>query len=158
MMSELYQNIYLINKESSKIRFFSKVTITESCWIWNGSLDQKGYGVVKIGIGPNGKMIRAHRLSILIRDEKLEKLLLCHHCDNKICVNPNHLFYGTNKDNMRDKVLKDRAAMKLTRKEVLEIRELYKSGKYTHKRLGELFGVTKTNIGYIVRNIIWNHF
>lgn len=80
------------------------------CWLWIGAMDGKGYGSFSL----NRRSIPAHQVSwLLFRGEK--NGLVCHHCDTPICVNPDHLFLGTNTDNMRDMVRKGR--MKSTKGE-----------------------------------------
>ena len=93
---------------SDKLRFFAKVSITPTdngCLEWLGSLDRGGYGHFKLGVRPT----RAHRIAYLIANSIDPGLFfVCHSCDNPKCVNPEHLFLGTNKDNMRDKEKKGR--------------------------------------------------
>ena len=79
--------------------------LNSGCWIWQGYLDKDGYGKLQI----NNKRDRAHRWSYKIFKKDVSKdILICHHCDNPSCVNPNHLFSGTQKDNMQDAVKKNR--------------------------------------------------
>jgi len=88
-------------------RFEDKIErITESgCWVWMAYVDKDGYGIFRF----NGKMQRAHRVSYALHiKQPPEDLLVCHSCDNPSCVNPNHLFLGTDQDNVVDRDKKGR--------------------------------------------------
>ena len=107
----------------------------------------------------------SHRVSWTIHNGKIpDGLCILHHCDNRSCVNPAHLFSGTPQDNVRDIMKKgrnhfgERSGMsKLSCKKVIRIRELYSSGEYTQEEIGNMFGVHRTNICQIVNRDTWKH-
>lgn len=89
-----------------KKRFLNKISINEDtgCWIWNGPIIQ-GYGGFWCKINGEGKSYPAHRIGyILFKDEVPDDKMVLHknECNNKLCVNPEHLYIGTHKDNMKD--------------------------------------------------------
>lgn len=92
------------NFPSPEERFWSHVQKTESCWRWTGTR-VKGYGVIYA----NGKLVRAHRFSYTLNAGAVpEKLWILHHCDNPLCVRPDHLYAGTHAQNVQDAIARDR--------------------------------------------------
>ena len=149
-------------------KFWNNVNKTSNCWLWTGYINEKGYGRLRYG----GKLVYAHRLSYLLHNQQLPSdLCVLHKCDNPPCVNPDHLFLGTKKQNNEDMASKGRQFFqrcpeetqgekhrnsRLTNSDVLEIRRMSLEG-VKNVRLSEKFGVTKTMIGYIVSRKNWIH-
>ena len=140
-------------------RFESKFSkLPNGCWQWNGAKKPNGYGNFML----KNKVlhITAHRASWLIyRGEIPEGMYVCHRCDNPACVNPDHLFIGTPKDNQDDMHHKGRTVgprlggalhygHKLKNSQVLEVRNLRESGKQL-KEIAALFNVSLATVSYI---------
>ena len=130
----------------------------DGCWIWMvGRYPPKPctyYGKFYYW----GRYRAAHRFAWEMTNGPIpESALVCHHCDNPPCVNPAHLFVGTDADNSRDAAQKGRRPCKLTTKDVRCIRERYAQGGITYGALGELYGVSASSIGAIVRRHAWRH-
>lgn len=143
--------------KSLSVRFDEKVIKTKGCWEWVGATISKGYGMI-------GREL-AHRVSYqLFVGEIPSGLFVLHRCDNRSCVNPKHLFLGTNTDNMQDMLTKNRgnkakgAAVcnaKLTEALVKEIRE--RSQLVQHKDIAKEYGVTASTIGRVRSRKTWKH-
>jgi len=143
-------------------RFESKIMpIPQTgCWEWIGTI-VNGYGQFRL----KNKGVRAHRVSYCAYVSEFNKnQLILHKCDNKTCVNPDHLFLGTHEDNMKDMVIKNRQAKgtnngrsKLKDNQVIEIRTLYSTREYSQRHLARKYKVTHRNIWQIINKITWNH-
>lgn len=148
---------------TAKERFNNKyMPIPEcGCWIWMG-VNNGVYGKLKI----KGKAIGAHRASWMLHYGPIpNKLWVLHKCDTPLCVNPDHLFLGTHKDNMKDAVIKKRfpsrtgesnPASKLTEKEVIEIKALLKAGVNQYV-IADMYGIWQSNVHKINAGEIWGH-
>jgi len=143
--------------ESNK--FFDKIIFTDYCWLWSGATNDKGYGFLNV----DGRCVKAHRFSWEIFKGPIpDGLNVLHKCDVRNCVNTNHLFLGTQQDNMKDMVKKNRqrkgenvVGSKLTKYKVIQIRKQYVRGKITFRKLAIKYDVSPAQIYNVVRNISW---
>lgn len=156
--------------EDVKKRFWDKVDKhgDDECWEWQAST-KAGYGRIKI----KGHHILAHRISwTIFFGEISDGMFVCHHCDNRLCVNPNHLFLGTQSDNMKDaydkgrclipkntpgqfKSGEDHSRSKLTQAEVDEIRRLRSDEGLTLRVIANMFNVDHSLVWQITKNKAW---
>lgn len=161
------QLTFFMNLKEKFYKYLPDILDKNKCWEWQGSINhlRGGYG----SISHNKKHLKAHRVSYELYYEKpLGSLHCLHKCDNPSCVNPLHLFAGTNHDNVMDKVNKGRChngyqkgehngASKLKDADVIQIRELYNNQNYTTIKLGKMYGVHRSTISYIVNNKTYTH-
>jgi hypothetical protein len=155
-------------------RFWSRVKKTKSCWEWIGKSttgrNHTGYGVIVVA----AKQIKTHIFSWVLhngdlspytgRSTKYKNQLVLHKCDNPKCVRPKHLFLGTQRDNVLDKIKKNRhidysgdksTTAKLSWDDVRTIRKTFNTKTITKKQLGVMYKVTPENIGRIIRAETW---
>lgn len=145
--------------QSEIARFWSKVDKTPGhgpwgdCWIWIGGTVIKGRGYFSLG----RKLQPATRVVWLIeRKEYLGSLYALHKCDNKMCVNPSHLFSGNQLDNMKDMASKGRNSVyKLKDEDIYGIRKL--KGKLSQSEIAEIFGVSQGQVCRIINHNRWSH-
>lgn len=127
------------------------------CWLWQHAKAGKGYGRIK----RDGRMQYAHRVSYEIAVGEIpEGSLVCHKCDNPACINPAHLFLGSNDENMEDMVKKGRqargesaSAAALNEEQVLSIR----ASGLGKRQLARVFGVSESAVRHIRKRRTWRH-
>jgi hypothetical protein len=142
-------------------RFMAKVVKGDECWEWKASLDSSGYGWFFV----RGKMMRAHRIAWTIANGEIpDGLQVLHHCDNRRCVNPAHLFLGNNDDNIRDRMSKGRLSgakgerngrAKLTEADVATIR-LWLAMGHSQTAIASAYGVRQQTISWLASGKHWN--
>ena len=143
-----------VDKENS-LTFYNGT----KCWEWTAKIDKDGYGSIR----NNNKWLRAHRVSYYFANGEYPiGELVCHHCDNRKCVNPDHLFKGTHLQNTADMIKKGRVSQgqsrynsKVSENVVLQILDLYYNSHLFQKDIGKIFSITRENVGYIVRGNTW---
>ena len=146
-------------------RFWQKVHKTETCWLWTGARSH-GYGETWNGRRP----IAASRFVWEVMHGPIanSRQCVCHHCDNPLCVRPDHLFLASQRENLSDMRRKGRGALpppqigttnlkaKFTEDDIRDIRRLYAEGD-SLRRLGRRYGVWYTTISVIVNRKAWAH-
>jgi hypothetical protein len=153
-------------------RFWAKVDKTAglgpegTCWEWRCTLDRHGYGRMAICTKGHPRNLAAQRLSVFLFTSEWPTLFVLHRCDNPPCVRPDHLFLGTQKDNVRDMHTKkrdnhprgeDSGASKLRSQEVKTIRLRYAQGGTTYDKLAAEYNVNFRAIRDVVRRFTWTH-
>jgi hypothetical protein len=135
--------------------------MNSGCWLWTGGLYSNGYGMTTLG---GWKVTQAHRASYTAFKGPIpDGMFVCHTCDVKACVNPDHLFLGEPADNSADMVSKGRSAKgsahgsaKLTEDKVSEIRSLLSSGA-KHREISQKYGIAVSNVSFIATRKAWRH-
>jgi hypothetical protein len=150
----------LISIEQKLLRY----AVSENgCWNWVATKDRDGYGLLT---HHRGKQIRAHRASYEFHVAKIPVgLLVCHSCDNPSCINPNHLFVGTSKENTRDMLDKNRRPVlrgerhpnaKLTNVQVTQIKQLRSENRLL-KDIANQFNISFQTVSSITKGTTWNN-
>lgn len=159
-------------KRDANQRFWEKVKTAgqDECWEWQGSRDQCGYAMFWLG---NRTLHATRAYFMLLGIDMTENVVVCHKCDNPNCVNPHHLFLGTNKDNVDDKIRKGRAAHQkpkeyrstyrrafsvLNEDMVREIREIQRAGrKGDLTRYAKEHGISRRSVYHVTCENGWKH-
>lgn len=155
--------------EQAVIAFWAKVAITANgdlCWEWKGAKSPLGYGHLKF----LGHYENAYRIAWILPDYKIPNdMSVLHSCDNPTCVNPKHLFIGTQLDNMQDMTRKGRRAYgekvsnaneknpnsKLTENQINKMRKRFRAGGITKAELGRQYGITRGHVCKIISGRNW---
>lgn len=134
--------------------------MTSDCIEFTGCKDTGGYGLKR----KQGKLYKAHRLAWIEANGDIpEGLFVCHKCDNPACINLEHLFLGTNSDNMKDMYNKERGNnffkkrnpnQKINQVIANEIKELRKLG-LTQQHIANLYEIDRSLVSQIDRGLIW---
>jgi hypothetical protein len=143
-------------------RFWQKVAKSspDQCWEWTAYVNADGYGWMRLA----GESRPTHRVSAVLHkliDSISSPMHVLHKCDNRKCCNPDHLFVGTNADNVADKVAKNRCGFsrqhgesngmaKLTNKQIGQVRGLYFASCFSQSQLAKQFGIKQPHISRIV--------
>jgi hypothetical protein len=148
-------------------RFWKHVEKGPGCWLWSGTLRPDGYGVLSRGAKSAG-LVRSHVLSWELANGKPVPpgMFVCHRCDVRHCVNPDHLFVGSPKENQHDMMAKGRWSpppllrgtrnprAKLTVHKVKRLRRLRERGA-CYRELAAIFGINITAVGKVCRREVW---
>ena len=142
-------------------QFFRKAD--DGCWYWTRSQNSAGYG--RFSTTHHGKGWElAHRSAYRLFRGSVGRACVLLTCDHKMCVNPLHLYLGTQVDNVRDcyargqlKVGEGSSQAKLTDADVLSMRALWRTDLYTQRTLAAMFACSRTNVSLIVTRKHWRH-
>jgi len=148
-------------KLTTREKFLAKVcrAAASGCWLWQGMVRPEGYGAASL----SGRELRAHRLAwMLFRGEIAPGMVVCHKCDVRACVNPEHLFLGTSADNSQDMLNKGRSLRgerhhnaKLTEDQVSRIKAMLAEDRLYISEIAREFGVTPSAIRGIKQGKSW---
>jgi hypothetical protein len=139
---------------------FSIPEPNSGCWLWIGAIGNAGYGVIRV----ERRMWGAHRLSYTLHKGPVALgLRICHTCDNRACVNPDHLYAGTAAQNTGDASRRGRMergsarhCSVLSERQIPEIRKMLRNG-LTCIAIAQQFGVDSSTISHIKRGLTWRH-
>jgi hypothetical protein len=128
------------------------------CWLWTASVDGRGYGQITVVLPDGKRPRRAHRLMLQhATGSEGDGLAACHRCDNSLCVNPEHLYWGTKAQNSQDMAKRGRQqAQKLLPEDIVGIVRAHGDGE-SLAEIAEAYGVTKSHVGNIMSGREWSH-
>lgn len=129
-----------------------------SCWEWTKGANDKGYGHVTIGVYQGASITINATLLAWFLYKKIDTPLtgqICHICNNRVCVNPQHLYHATASENMQYARICGRRDKKLDLSKAEQIRECYSLGAVSQRELAKKYGVCQTTIFEILQGKIW---
>lgn len=146
-------------KTKEQLYRFVKTFDPNQCWNFQGTCNRGGYGIIKL----NQKRFFAHRYSFEVHFGIFDyNLKVCHKCDNTKCVNPFHLFLGTQQDNLADMCIKKRNQRhekhhraRLTMDQARAIRQMCKDTSLSHSEIGHFFNIGREAVSKIHQGIRW---
>lgn len=145
-----------VSKPNCHDTLLKKVQINNEtgCWEWTGRLSKSGYPLFSV----KGNLWRGHRYFYKYYKKEISNLSVCHKCDNRKCVNPDHLFLGTQADNNLDMCNKGRHRFKskLTLEEVSRIKELALSKNILYKDIAQMFDINASSVCRLVKGTRWS--
>jgi hypothetical protein len=141
--------------------------LNTGCWLWTGAPAAGGYGALKY----DGRTQKAHRVSWALHHGAMppREIKVCHRCDTPACVNPAHLWLGTQQDNIADMVAKGRnrappsrfgdanPVSRLTGEKVWQIRHLLKIGPWNQAEIARSYGVSVMTLSRVANWQTWPH-
>lgn len=137
-------------------RFWSKVQKTETCWWWRGAIASTGYGSMERELGI---WITSHRAAWILsgHEPPPSGMYICHHCDNRACVNPDHLFLGSPADNSLDMAVKGRHGLaKLNPDDVRLLRKMAQES-VPLSQIAAHFGMSKASASKVALRRTYRH-
>jgi hypothetical protein len=161
--------------DALETRFWSRVLKTETCWLWTGWRARRPSGEDSYGklYVTRSSWVKAHRYSYRLHNGDFpEDLHVLHKCDNILCVNPEHLFLGTQLDNMRDMISKDRyprdarrkhmlgrngsrhSSSALSHDQIVDVCRRLLAGEFQQK-IADTYGVSQSTISNIKRGVTY---
>jgi len=156
------------NARPLEIRFWKKVRMTATCWLWTAKKTLHGYGQIRVG----HKLVSAHRVAWELAQGVPVSPDMCvlHTCDTRLCVRPDHLYLGTHKDNVKDRQDRGRTAAGIRNSGHLRRGEKHANAKFTDEQVRQIreskvgsrslaaqLGVARNTIRHIRQRKAWKH-